>query len=69
MKLRPAALLSSLALLAGGLTILTTPDIADAAGNTDTVFIDDALLAAGILLTAFACAVGVRARRTRTGRS
>lgn len=43
MKLRPAALLSSLALLAGGLTVLTTPDVADAASNGDTVFIDDAL--------------------------
>lgn len=43
MNLRPAAALSALALVAGGLTLLTVPDVADAAGNGDTVFIDDAL--------------------------
>lgn len=45
MTLRPAAVLSALALLAGGLTVLTTPDVADAAGAGDTVFIDDPLQA------------------------
>lgn len=53
MNLRPAAALSALALVAGGLTLLTVPDVADAAGNGDTVFIDDSLQA-GPLGTAWA---------------
>lgn len=43
MHRRPAAVLCALALATGGLATLAATDTADAAGNGDTVFIDDAL--------------------------
>ncbi|MGP7959337.1 DUF7927 domain-containing protein [Sanguibacter sp. A247] len=43
MHLRPVAVLCALAFAVSGLALAGAPDVADAAGNGDTVFIDDAL--------------------------